>query len=137
MKRLLERHAGRPGAPLLEATLARYQPADTRSELEDIVIELCDHHGIPRPLVNVVVEGKERDFHWPHANLVVEADSFKWHHSPTALNDDRERDAQLTLAGVRFLRFTYEQCTQRRDYVVRTILAALRSPRRLAHGGRP
>jgi very-short-patch-repair endonuclease len=125
MQRLLERHAGRPGVPLVRATLARYQPADTRSELEAIVLALCAEHGIPRPQVNVVVEGKVRDFYWPHADLVVEADSYTWHHSPTALNDDRERDVQLTLAGVRFLRFTYEQCTQRPGYVRRAILASL------------
>jgi very-short-patch-repair endonuclease len=125
MKRLLERHAGRPGVPFLEASLARYVAADTRSELERIVLSLCDDHGVPRPRVNVIVEGEVRDFYWPHANLVVEADSFTWHHSPSALNDDRERDVGLTLAGVRFLRFTYEQCTRRAGYVRRAILAAL------------
>lgn len=125
MRHLLGRYAGRPGVPLLEASLARYVPADTRSELERIVLALCDEHGIPRPRVNVVVEGAVRDFYWPHANLVVEADSFTWHHSPSAMNDDRERDVALTLAGVRFLRFTYEQCTRRAGYVRRAILAAL------------
>jgi hypothetical protein len=123
--RLLERHAGRAGVPFLNATLARYQPADTRSLLEDIVLGLCDDNELPRPQVNVVVEGKVRDFYWPHANLVVEADSYTWHHSPAALNDDRERDVRLTLAGVRFLRFTYEQCTKRAGYVRGAILGGL------------
>ena len=87
--------------------------------------ELCDDHDLPRPLVNTVIEGKVRDFYWPHRRLVVEADSYRWHRSPSALNDDRERDVQLTLAGYRFLRFTYEQVTQRPRYVIRAILAAL------------
>jgi very-short-patch-repair endonuclease len=130
MRRLLQRHAGRPGVPLLEATLARYAPGsvDTRSELEDIVLELCEESGLPRPQTNVVVAGKVRDFYWPQANLVVEADSYRWHHSPAALDDDRERDVELTLSGVRCLRFTYEQCTKRRAYVTRAIRAALVSP---------
>jgi very-short-patch-repair endonuclease len=75
--------------------------------------------------VNTVIEGKVRDFHWPHRRLVVEADSYRWHRSPSALNDDRERDVELTLAGYRVLRFTYEQVTRRREYVVRALLTAL------------
>ena len=45
--------------------------------------------------------------------------------SPGALNDDRERDVELTLAGYRVLRFTYEQVTERPEYVIQAILAAL------------
>ena len=66
-----------------------------------------------------------RDFYWPHARLVVEADSYAWHRSPSALDDDRERDVELTLAGYRTLRFTWEQVTRRREYVVAAIVRAL------------
>jgi Protein of unknown function (DUF559) len=97
---------------------------DTRSVLEEIVLEVCDAHGIPRPLVNTVVAGRERDFHWPARRLVVEADSYTWHRSPSAMNDDRERDVELVLAGHIGLRFTYEQCTHRRAYVAKSILKA-------------
>jgi very-short-patch-repair endonuclease len=98
---------------------------DTRSELERLVDRLCNAHGLPQPLVNTVIEERVRDFHWPHRRLVVEADSFGWHSSPSALNDDRERDVELTLAGYHVLRFTYEHVTQRPRYVVDSILAAL------------
>ena len=37
----------------------------SRSELEKTFLALCDAHGIPRPLVNHIVEGKEVDFFWP------------------------------------------------------------------------
>jgi very-short-patch-repair endonuclease len=56
---------------------------------------------------------------------VVEADSYGFHSSPDALNDDRERDVLLTLAGYTTLRFTYEQVTERPDYVVSSVLRAL------------
>ena len=105
--------------------LARYRGGDTRSALEEIVAELCDRFDLPRPLENCVIEGKVRDFYWPHARLVVEADSYSWHRSPSALDDDRERDVTLTLAGYRTLRFTWEQVTQRRRYVANAILRAL------------
>jgi hypothetical protein len=127
VRRLLDRHAGRPGVPMLDATLARYVPGsvDTFSELEEIVLELCDEFGIPRPQVNGVIEGKRRDFYWADAGLVVEADGYGYHRSPSAFNDDRERDVRLTLAGLRTLRFTYDQCTKRRNYVKTSILSAL------------
>jgi very-short-patch-repair endonuclease len=98
---------------------------DTRSVLEELVLALCDAHGLPRPRVNTVIEGRERDFCWPHARLVVEADSYTWHRSPSALDDDRERDVTLTLAGFRVLRFTWEQVTRRPRYVTAALLAAL------------
>jgi len=66
-----------------------------------------------------------RDFHWPGSRLVVEADSYAWHRSPSALSDDRERDVGLTLAGYRSLRFTWEQVTRRREYVAGALLRAL------------
>ena len=118
---------GRRGTPAITAVLSRYHagPVDTRSRLEAIVVELCDEHGLPRPLVNTVIEGSVRDFAWPHARLVVEADSYAWHRSPSALNEDRARDVPLVLAGWRVLRFTWEQVTKRREWVVRTLRHAL------------
>jgi Protein of unknown function (DUF559)/AbiEi antitoxin C-terminal domain len=125
LRELLARYPGRPGTPSLKALLAAYSgPLDTRSYLEELVLELCDAHGLPRPLVNCVIEGKVRDFCWPSWRLVVEADSYAWHRSPSALDDDRERDVELFLTGWRVLRFTYAQVTRRRDWVARAILAA-------------
>ena len=76
LRELLARYPGRAGTPSLKALLASYSgPLDTRSVLEELVLELCDAHGLPRPLVNCVIEGKVRDFCWPAWRLVVEADS--------------------------------------------------------------
>jgi very-short-patch-repair endonuclease len=126
LRELVARHRGRRGTPSLDAQLSRYGgPVDTRSRLERLVYELCDDHRLPRPLVNTVIQGKVRDFYWPHCRLVVEADSYRWHRSPSALNDDRERDVLLTLAGYRVLRFTWEQVTERPRYVVHAIRTAL------------
>lgn len=126
LRTLLERYPRRPGTRSLQAQVARYRgPVDVRSVLERLVLELCDAHGLPRPHVNCVVEGRVRDFYWPGCRLVVEADSYAWHRSPGALNADRERDVELTLAGYRVLRFTYEQVTERPAWVISSILAAL------------
>jgi Transcriptional regulator, AbiEi antitoxin/Protein of unknown function (DUF559) len=123
---LLARYPGRPGTPSLKAVLASYSdPHDVRSELEALLIELCDAHGLPRPSENCSIEGRVRDFSWPSQRLVVEADSYAWHRSPAALNADRERDVELTLAGWRVLRFTHTQITRRPAWVGRAIVGAL------------
>jgi len=124
---VLRRCHRQPGTAALRTVLERYAPGsvDTRSRLEEMCIELCDGHGIPRPSTNVVVAGRTRDLFWPHAPLVVEADSYKWHRSPSRLSDDRQRDVELTLAGIPYVRFTYEQVVDRPDYVARTTLRLL------------
>jgi hypothetical protein len=124
---LLARRPRRAGAPAISATLSRYVPGtvDTRSLLEELVLELCDVHGLLRPLTNETVAGRKRDFYWPHARLVVETDGYTWHRSPSAMSEDRERDTVLVLAGYRVLRFTWEHVTRRADYVARSLLAAL------------
>jgi len=121
---LLDRYAGRRGTPALRDALARYAGGDARSELEEIIAELCADHGIPRPQENVAVLGQVRDFYWPRARLVVEADSYGWHRSADAMADDRQRDVELTLAGIRTLRFTWSQATRRRAYVVSALRSA-------------
>jgi very-short-patch-repair endonuclease len=127
LRALVRRHAGRPGVPALQAVLEGYDaPAPaTRSVLEELILELCEEHTLPRPVTNSIVEGRERDFVWPSARLVVEADSYAWHRSPSAMTEDRERDAVLILAGYRVLRFTWEQVTARPDGVARTLRRAL------------
>ena len=128
LRELSGRYPRRRGSSLLTAVLERYEPRDTRSRLEQLIDELCRVHRIPTPLVNVVVEGKVRDFCWPRARLVVEAESYEWHRSPSALNDDRERDVELMLAGWRTLRFTWTHVTRRPRYVRRAILGGLATP---------
>jgi hypothetical protein len=84
-------------------------PVTTDSPLEDAFLELCDAHGIPRPLVQPVVEGYRVDFCWPDHRLVVETDGFEHHGTRAAFERDRARDAALTARGWRVLRFSDSQ----------------------------
>ena len=58
LQRLLARYPQRPGSRSLMATLSQYVAGsvDTRSVLEELVLELCDAHGLPRPKVNYSIE---------------------------------------------------------------------------------
>ena len=89
------------------------------------MLALCRRHGLPLPLVNQTIEGRERDFYWPEHKLVVEIDGREDHLTPTAFEDDHERDALLMEAGYEVRRFTYRQVTERPDWVAGRIRAAL------------
>jgi uncharacterized protein DUF559/putative AbiEi antitoxin of type IV toxin-antitoxin system len=100
-------------------------PQATRRELEERMLALIAEHGLPRPLVNHTVEGHEVDFYWPHARLIVETDGAATHLTATAFEHDRARDAELTVAGHRVVRFTWRQLRDQPYTVARTLEALL------------
>jgi very-short-patch-repair endonuclease len=118
---------GRNGTARLRALLSDHPDgADrTRSWLEVTMLRLCRGHGLPLPRVNVMLEGRERDLHWPDENLVVEVDGRDEHFTPVAFEVDRERDTELMEAGYAVRRFTYRQVTERPAWVAGRIAAAL------------
>jgi very-short-patch-repair endonuclease len=88
-------------------------PAPTRSELEDVVLDLILNGGLKHPDVNkpLDIDGRRivPDFRWPEQRVIVEADSAKWHAGELAREDDTERQAFLEAHGERVLRVTWEQ----------------------------
>ena len=96
-------------------------PAPTRSELEDVVLDLILRGGLRHPDVNVPIRvGGRRivpDFRWPEQRLVLEADGAQWHDGELAREDDAERQAVLEAAGERVLRVRWEQavCRERQS----------------------
>ena len=112
----LARHRGRPGSAKLARIIAT-GPAPTRSELEDVVLDLILRGGLVHPDVNVpyYVDGRRivPDYRWPAQRLVLEADSKTWHDNPLAREDDVERQAVLEAHGERVLRVTWAQAIAR------------------------
>jgi very-short-patch-repair endonuclease len=102
---------GRRGAGVLAAVLADHVGGTTRtrSDFEELLLALCESHGLPRPLVNQVVCGYEVDFVWPDARLVVETDGWSAHGRRSAFERDRVRDAALQVAGWRVIRITWRR----------------------------
>ncbi|MBN1529784.1 MAG: DUF559 domain-containing protein [Thermoleophilaceae bacterium] len=97
---------GRMGQGRLLHVLDRHVPGSTRTRtrLEDRFLELCDAHGLPRPRVNVVIDGKEVDFVF--GDLIVEVDGDAAHRTKRAFENDRRRDAELAVEGYRVIRIT-------------------------------
>ena len=124
---ILAANPRRPGATTLAEIVARIhdEPSLTRRELEKLMLDLCDAHGIERPEVNVVVDEFEVDFLWRSRRLIVETDGLQWHGTPSALERDRRRDERLTVLGYRVVRLTYRRIVDEPAAVVATLRALL------------
>ena len=72
-------------------------------------LAVCDDHSMPRPNVNVEVEGCECDFVWTDLRLVVETDGAAAHGTRRARKRDPLRDARLMAAGWRVWRVSWEE----------------------------
>jgi very-short-patch-repair endonuclease len=108
----LERLGPHRGSNKLTRLLAT-GPAPTRSELEDVVLDLILSGGFAHPDVNRPIHiDHERvvpDFRWPTQRLIVEADGAAWHDHRLAREDDAERQALLEAHGERVLRVTWRE----------------------------
>ena len=132
---VLARNANHPGAKRLTRALALYRDDEfTRSELERAFLALCDAHGIPRPLVNHIVEGHEVDFFWPDQRVVVETDGRETHFTLTAYEGDRARDARMLALGYRTMRASERQVRRDPATVANTLSAVLRTAPTSASG---
>ena len=115
-------HAGERGAARLQQALADDgEPTLTDSELEELMLALCNQHGIEHPSPRTWVAGLRVDFVFKASRLVIETDSWAYHRTRRAFERDRERDAILARAGWRTLRFTHRQLTREPALVAATI----------------
>ena len=100
IRRLLARNPRRRGTPKLRAALTGWiAPPDVRSDWERDLPDFCARHSIPQPELNQLVEGHLVDALWRDRRVIVELDSWAFHRSPRAFEDDRKKYAQLQLAG--------------------------------------
>jgi hypothetical protein len=130
---------GRSGSGLLTSVLAVHRPGTTRtlSQLEEDFIAFCDERGIPRPEVNVCIEGNLCDFVYREQRVIVETDGSRAHGTTRARDRDPVRDADLQIAGWKVIRIPYKRLLNQPDAVedqLRRLLtpepAALAAPRR-------
>jgi hypothetical protein len=121
LRALLADAHGRHGAPTLSALLDR-GPAPTRSPLEDDLVDFLDHHGLGPRQHNARVAGYEVDVLFPHARLIIEADSPTYHDTPTTRAHDAEKDAALRAAGHDVLRLRKPDLTPQTAEYIRNLL---------------
>ncbi len=68
------------------------------------------------------------DLCWPDLGVVVELDSWAWHHDRTSFDRDRTCYRRLTAAGWKVLAITWTQWTNDRTGIARDLAAALGLP---------
>lgn len=89
------------------AELRRHGPQQTRSDAEDLLLDLVIEHGLARPRMNRVIEGAEFDAVWPAQRVAVEVDGGAFHWTARRQERDAEKAAALEAEGWRVLRFDW------------------------------
>ena len=101
--------AGRPRTPGA-AKLRRIRRGDVRvtlSKLESRFLALLREAGLPLPETNRSAGGRRVDCRWPEQRLTVELDSYRYHHSRHAWEQDRRREREARARGDELRRYTW------------------------------
>jgi hypothetical protein len=127
LREQVERSEGRRGVPLLRDLLGidLSKIAKTKSRLEGRSLRFCSEEGIPLPEINAWVGGYEVDMSWPGTNVVVELDSWEFHHDRASFERDRAKWADLTAKGYRVIVITHRRLTREGPEVATTLRSLL------------
>lgn len=103
---VLARRPGSPGAAKLRE-IVRGDVRVTLSALERRFLERLRDAALPLPTTNKPAGGRRVDCRWPEQRLTVELDSYRFHSSRHAWEQDRRREREARTRGDEFRRFTY------------------------------
>jgi very-short-patch-repair endonuclease len=84
----------------------------TLSELERAFLRLLASERLPLPVANKVAHSRYVDCRWPEHRLTVELDSYRYHRTRHAWEQDRRRERLARAAGDEFRRYTNNDVTQ-------------------------
>jgi hypothetical protein len=80
----------------------------TLSKLERGFLERLRQAGLPLPQTNRPAGGRRVDCRWPEHRLTVELDSYTYHSSRHAWEQDRAREREARARGDEFRRYTFD-----------------------------
>jgi hypothetical protein len=92
--------------PKLRAILLGDLPV-TLSEFEAEFMRVLERAGLPRPKTNAIATERRVDCRWPTHHLTVELDSYRYHHTRHAWEQDRRREREAHARGDQHRRYTY------------------------------
>jgi hypothetical protein len=81
---------------------------------------------LPRPITNRRAHGRRVDCRWPDRRLTVELDSYHYHRSRHAWEQDRRREREARARGDEFRRYTYGDVTESPGLMLAELRALLR-----------
>jgi very-short-patch-repair endonuclease len=103
---ILARRPNVPGAGKLRRVL-RGDVKVSLSKLESAFLALLRKHRLALPETNRHAGGRRVDCRWPELRLTVELDSYRYHSSRYAWEQDRRRERQAHARGDQIRRYTY------------------------------
>jgi hypothetical protein len=103
---VLQRRTTSPGAGKLRAAL-HGDIRVTLSKLEKRFLERLRQAELPLPVTNRPAGGRYVDCRWAEYRLTVELDSYTYHRSRHAWEQDRRREREAYARGDQFRRYTY------------------------------
>ncbi len=121
---VLERRPYSPGAAALRAVL-RGETRVTLSKLERAFLSLLEGDGLVLPRTNLRVGARRVDCHWREQRLTVELDSYRYHHSRHAWEQDRRREREARARAYEFRRYTYGDVLERPGLMLDELRALL------------
>jgi very-short-patch-repair endonuclease len=132
VERVLARRRNWPGARKLRRVLRGDVPV-TLSRLEKRFLARLRATRLPQPEVNRRVDGRYVDCRWPDHRLTVELDSYRYHHTRHAWEEDRRRERAARARGDEFRRYTWLDVVEDPEPMLadlRELLAASRAGRK-------
>jgi Transcriptional regulator, AbiEi antitoxin len=106
VERVLSRRHNWPGARKLRRILWGDVPI-TLSKLETRFLDRLWAAGLPQPDVNRRIDQRYIDCRWSEHRLTVELDSYRYHRSRHAWEQDRQREREARARGDEFRRYTW------------------------------
>ena len=94
------------GAAKLRDGPPRRRPRDAQQARARFLSRL-EEAGLPLPKTNKPAHGRRVDCRWPDHRLTVELDSYRYHRSRHAWEQDRRREREARARGDEFRRYTY------------------------------
>jgi hypothetical protein len=126
---VLTRRRNPPGSAKLRAVISGATKVSL-SKLESGFLKFLKAAFLPLPETNRRVGTKRVDCRWPGHQLTVELQSYRFHNSRRAWEQDYRREREARERGDEFRRFTYADVFEDQGYMLgelRTLLSATRS----------
>ncbi len=130
---VLARRPNAPGAGNLRRVL-RGDVHVTLSKLEQRFLRLLRENGLPVPKTNRPAGGRRVDCRWPEHRLTVELDSYRYHNSRHAWEQDHHRDREAYARGDDLRRYTYGDVFEAPHLMLRELRRLLPVPDRGRRG---
>jgi very-short-patch-repair endonuclease len=127
IEHVLNRRHNWPGARKLRRVIWGQVPV-TLSRLERRFLERLRAASLPLPEVNPRVDGRFVDCRWPAHRLTVELDSYRYHKSRHAWEQDYQREREARARGDEFRRYTWRDVEEEPEPMLADLRGLLGRP---------